>query len=290
MSEEIIRHYLSFSPSADFFSKKGNIETQVLFGERVLFQGDTCYAYSQLFQNQLSWKPYPGHRFCSTLIPCNPEFRINPNVSVTSLNACLDPWGIPLPFGTLLNVNSQNIVVFPKNILNCIHAIWDSRTPRCDPKHLRRLNDNVSVELLLKDADLFLNSPYVWGGRSIHQSLKNSGVDCSGFINILYQAQGYNIPRNSIDQYADCNLVSRFEDLPSGGLVFLHPKGEERISHVMLKQNFSTLIHASRGAKKVEYFVLEKDGKFLESTYLFFKNNQKGRAFFGIPKKRKAFL
>ncbi|BAA98455.1 C40 family peptidase [Chlamydia pneumoniae] len=285
-----MKHYLSFSPSADFFSKQGAIETQVLFGERVLVKGSTCYAYSQLFHNELLWKPYPGHSFRSTLVPCTPEFHIHPNVSVVSVDAFLDPWGIPLPFGTLLHVNSQNTVIFPKDILNHMNTIWGSGTPQCDPRHLRRLNYNFLAELLIKDADLLLNFPYVWGGRSVHESLEKPGVDCSGFINILYQAQGYNVPRNAADQYADCHWISSFENLPSGGLIFLYPKEEKRISHVMLKQDSSTLIHASGGGKKVEYFILEQDGKFLDSTYLFFRNNQRGRAFFGIPRKRKAFL
>ncbi|SPN73396.1 Gamma-D-glutamyl-L-lysine endopeptidase,NlpC/P60 family [Chlamydia serpentis] len=285
-----MKHYLSFSPSADFFSEKGSIETQVLFGERILFQGNKCYAYSQLFQDQSSWKPYPGYGFCSTLVPYNPELYITPNVAITSLNAFLDPWNIPLPFGTLLCINSRNTVSFPNHILSYLNSIWGPGIPKCDPQHFRYLK-SWSSELALQDAKLFLDLPYLWGGRSVHKSLKNSGLDCSGFMNLLYQAQGYNIPRNSMDQYADCNFITKFENLPPGGLVFLCRQGESRISHVMLKKDSLTLIHASGYSGKIEYFVLERDGRFIDSKfYIFFKKNQRGRAFFGVPKKRKAFL
>ena len=47
------------SPVCDLLSDSQDIETQVLFGERVFLHNNRHYAYSQLFFSSF-WQPYPG--------------------------------------------------------------------------------------------------------------------------------------------------------------------------------------------------------------------------------------
>ena len=44
-----------------------------------------------------------------------------------------------------------------------------------------------TTEELLKTANLFLNAPYLWGGKSVF------GIDCSGFTQLVYKLNGYKI-------------------------------------------------------------------------------------------------
>ena len=40
----------------------------------------------------------------------------------------------------------------------------------------------------------YLSAPYFWGGKTIN------GIDCSGLVQIVLQAHGVNLPRNSNEQ------------------------------------------------------------------------------------------
>ncbi|ANH78998.1 C40 family peptidase [Candidatus Chlamydia sanziniae] len=284
-----MKHCLLYSPFANLFSEEGDLETQILFGERVLFCNHKCYAYSQLFKDGALWRPYPGNRLCADHMTCFSSIRLEPNAAIVSSSALLKPWNIPLPFGTLLVVDSKNRVRFPKEVLEALVEVWGPGEPWCVSRHLRFLNRDFSMENLFRDAEQFLGFPYLWGGRCLHKNLEVLGVDCSGLINILYQAQGYNIPRNSIDQYADCYPVANFNELPPGGFVFLNEK-MSCISHVMLKRDSQRLIHASKTLGNVSNFIVGKDCQFTGNMLHSPRLGINVPAFFGFPKKRRAFL
>lgn len=95
-----------------------------------------------------------------------------------------------------------------------------------------------------KKADLvewaysYLNSPYLWGGRS------HFGIDCSGFTQLVYRMIGHSIPRDASEQ-ANCgDALSFIEEAEPGDLAFFD-NNEGKIIHVgiLLKDNY--IIHAS---------------------------------------------
>ena len=47
---------------------------------------------------------------------------------------------------------------------------------------------------IIKAAKLFLESPYLWGGRI------TSGIDCSGFSQLIYRICGLEIDRDARQQ------------------------------------------------------------------------------------------
>lgn len=62
-----------------------------------------------------------------------------------------------------------------------------------DPKYDPPFTSNVSGEELVNYALQFVGNPYVWGGNSL-----TNGVDCSGFVNLIYRHFGFtNVPRYS---------------------------------------------------------------------------------------------
>ncbi|RLD48271.1 MAG: glycoside hydrolase, partial [Bacteroidetes bacterium] len=54
-------------------------------------------------------------------------------------------------------------------------------------------NENNSVSIK-ETAYQFLNSPYLWGGKT------NFGIDCSGFTQIVFKINGIKLPRDASQQ------------------------------------------------------------------------------------------
>jgi len=93
-------------------------------------------------------------------------------------------------------------------------------------------------ESITDTAIRFINSPYIWGGRV------PSGIDCSGFTQLVYKIHGITIPRDSWQQAEEGRPVDFVSQAQSGDLVFFdNDKG--RISHVGMILSQGLVIHAS---------------------------------------------
>jgi cell wall-associated NlpC family hydrolase len=81
---------------------------------------------------------------------------------------------------------------------------------------------------------LFLNAPYLWGGRSPF------GIDCSGFTQLVYKLNGYKLPRDASQQVELGTPLSFVEEAEAGDLAFFDNE-EGNIVHVgmVLKTNKS---------------------------------------------------
>jgi len=87
-------------------------------------------------------------------------------------------------------------------------------------------------------AALFMNTPYLWGGRSIF------GIDCSGFVQKLYQYFNIRLPRDAYQQAELGTDVGFLAETICGDLAFFDNK-EGRITHVGILLDAHTIIHAS---------------------------------------------
>lgn len=89
---------------------------------------------------------------------------------------------------------------------------------------------------MLEFSKKFIGLPYTWGGTSSY------GFDCSGFVQMLFQEMGVNLPRHSKDQAQSEFLFSLEQrELLPGDLVFF---GEEEVTHVGLYLGRYRFIHA----------------------------------------------
>jgi len=84
----------------------------------------------------------------------------------------------------------------------------------------------------------FLNSPYLWGGRTPF------GIDCSGFTQMVYKLNGYKLERDSHLQAKQGSPLSFIEESEPGDLAFFDNK-EGEIIHVGIIMENNKIIHAS---------------------------------------------
>lgn len=86
-------------------------------------------------------------------------------------------------------------------------------------------------------AMLFLNTPYLWGGRSVF------GLDCSGFAQLVYKMAGIRIPRDAAVQSSQGETVHLVHEARSGDLLFFDNQ-EGEINHVGILLQEGFIIHA----------------------------------------------
>jgi len=97
----------------------------------------------------------------------------------------------------------------------------------------------LKVSESLADTSMkFINSPYIWGGRI------PSGIDCSGFVQLVYKIQGINIPRDSWQQAEAGESISFIEESLPGDLVLFDDE-RGKITHVGMILAQGLVIHAS---------------------------------------------
>ncbi len=104
-------------------------------------------------------------------------------------------------------------------------------------------------------AYLFLNTPYLWGGKSL------MGIDCSGFSQVVFRCFGKEIPRDAYQQ-AELGTTISLGDAKAGDLAFFG-EPEKKITHVGICTGDGKIIHAS-GKCRID--VLDNKGILVEET------------------------
>jgi cell wall-associated NlpC family hydrolase len=93
-------------------------------------------------------------------------------------------------------------------------------------------------EDFIETALRFLNSPYLWGGRSPF------GYDCSGFTQMVYKINGARLPRDAWQQASVGRSVYTMNETARGDLVFF-AGDDDRVAHVGLAIPPGEIIHCS---------------------------------------------
>ncbi|TYA58891.1 C40 family peptidase [Formosa maritima] len=99
------------------------------------------------------------------------------------------------------------------------------------------INERKSKTQLIETAFLYLNAPYLWGGKTPF------GIDCSGFTQMVYKLNGYILLRDASQQATQGEPLSFIEESEPGDLAFFD-NDEGRIVHVGIIMKDNYIIHA----------------------------------------------
>ncbi|MCC2613298.1 C40 family peptidase [Neorhizobium petrolearium] len=197
------------------------IDTELLFGETVrVFDRAGGFAWVQADQDRyvgylpetmLGTPEEPTHRIAvqRTFLYPGPELR-KPPTATLSMGSRITVVGDVETRGTRYFVLSTGGAVIARHCLPVAETMGD---------------DYVAV------AEKFIETPYLWGGRS------GFGLDCSALVQLSLMMVGKSAPRDSDMQVSIGSAITR-EELRRGDLVFW--KG-----HVGIMENEQTLLHAN---------------------------------------------
>ncbi|PWA08805.1 C40 family peptidase [Flavobacterium laiguense] len=128
---------------------------------------------------------------------------------------------IPIPLGSSLSFLNYS------EINTCNFDFEGTKTSGIKPKNF-----------LLNSAFMYLNAPYLWGGKTPF------GIDCSGFTQMVYKLNGYKLLRDASQQAMQGEALSFIEESEPGDLAFFDNE-EGNIIHVGIIMENNYIIHAS---------------------------------------------
>lgn len=203
---------------------RSEIVSQLLFGEHfeILEQNRQWSKVRMAYDNYQGWIDTKQYLAISAsafeLLSSEAEIL---NADLIEYVTASDDLLMPVPLGSsvgFLNYDDINIQNF---------RFEGMRTVGVKPKNQ-----------LIRTAFLYLNAPYLWGGKTPF------GIDCSGFTQMVYKLNGYKLLRDASQQAAQGEALSFIEESEAGDLAFFD-NDEGRIIHVGIIMDNNYIIHAS---------------------------------------------
>jgi gamma-D-glutamyl-L-lysine dipeptidyl-peptidase len=228
---------LSVIPCRKEPASTSEMVTQLLFGEHysVKEQNDDWVQIFTAYDNYECWISRKQHTKISEATFKSLELQ-SPNLSAEFLHNITNKnngLSFPIPIGSTL-----------PNFVNKECRI-EEHSFTYDGK-IAATYIKKTTEELIETAKLFLNAPYLWGGRTF------MGIDCSGFTQIVYKLNGYKLPRDAYQQAELGQPLSFVEESQPGDLAFFDNE-EGKIVHVGILLNSTEIIHAS-GNVRIDKF------------------------------------
>ena len=122
--------------------------------------------------------------------------------------------------------------------------IVDNTSFSIDLESITDLLDPIDRSKLVKYSFNYLNTPYLWGGKTPF------GIDCSGLVQQVFKLHGCKLPRDAWQQANEGTEIS-IDDVQPGDLAFFKNE-EKKITHVGILYAKDKIIHAS-GCVKVNF-------------------------------------
>lgn len=214
-------------------SDKSEMVTQLLFGETltILEEKGNWLRISMHFDNYEGWIDRKQSKLLnddfSEHIAVSTQFRlvdkINQVTDISTGNAFLIGKGskLPLTEGQKFRINEINY--------------------KCEG-HIVEIPKKFIPEQVLQTAFDYLNTPYLWGGRSI------TGIDCSGLAQMVYLLNGVALPRDAAKQALEGTAIDFTEEAIPGDLAFFDNEAGA-IIHVGIIAGSGQILHASGNVK-----------------------------------------
>lgn len=221
---------ISIVPMRKEPSAESEMVSQVLFGEHYsVLKEDKGWLYVQMAND--SYEGWIDKRMYHE-IPREQKEQLDKNKSIYAFD--------------LTNKVSKNHSSF--------HVVLGSVLPQYDAAHHNfkvypkgyHIEGNVSAPLsegekrsnVIATASKYINSPYLWGGRSPF------GIDCSGLTQMVFRLNNTELPRDSKEQ-SQLGKTVDLESAKAGDLAFFTKESEDAITHVGIILGNGEILHSS---------------------------------------------
>jgi hypothetical protein len=119
--------------------------------------------------------------------------------------------------------------------------------------------NGITGQDVVAEAKKYLGLPYVWGGTS-----KEKGVDCSGLVQQVYKALGYELPRVSADQARSGTPVASLAQAQPGDLLAWDNSSRNNgADHIAIYIGDGKMIEAPRTGLNVRIVDVPSDPDFI---------------------------
>lgn len=228
----------SMAPMRAEASHKSEMVSQLLFGE--LFE---------IIETQNEWvricNEYDGYKGWLLVAQCHTtDIYEYEKIKRDSYNVCYDLVGVIQlddPFPIVLGSNLPFLNKETFNIGNKMYAYKGA---------FRNISHCIqNPNKIMEDALMYLNAPYLWGGRSPF------GIDCSGFTQLVYKLSGIRLKRDAHEQAETGIQIHLLDESQTGDLAFFE-NSDGKISHVGIIMSPHKIIHASGKVRidKIDHF------------------------------------
>ena len=208
-------------------SDRSEMINQILFGETFkIKQVDKKWSYIQL--NHDKYEGWIDNKQYHVIKDLNLQYKIS---NKKQANLKIKTVSQPLILGSLIPVNEK--------LKKTLHI----------SENLSFCTMHPFKTWFVKIAKKYLNSPYLWGGRT------PMGIDCSGYTQMVFRFFNIQLPRDAYQQANIGDKIHDLKDVKLGDLAFFETNNT--ITHVGIILRKNKIIHASG---KVRIDRLDKNG------------------------------
>ncbi|MCW3076548.1 MAG: Hydrolase Nlp/P60 [Bacteroidetes bacterium] len=228
---------LSVVPCRKEPANSSEMVTQLLFGEHytILEITENWLKIKVAFDNYECWINVKQHTRISesTFNQIQKQQPVYSNELIQVMSSESGDVNFPICLGSALPFFNNRKISFEDKIFTFEGATYSS-------------NEKRSAKNIISTSYLFINTPYLWGGKN------PLGIDCSGFTQLVYKLNGYKLPRDAYQQVELGNALSFVEEAEAGDLAFFDNE-EGKIVHVGVLLDHERIIHAS-GCVRIDKF------------------------------------
>ena len=207
---------------------RSEMVSQLLFGESVkkITENENWIKIIAEYDNYEGWVEKKSLQLVENI---SSEFRKKLLCNETKFKNAPTQHIIRLLPGSEFFVNNNNEIYFKNKILQPLESF--------DFIGVDELSSHFIADEILQTASLFLNTPYLWGGKSLF------GIDCSGFTQTVFKLNKIKLPRDAYQQ-AELGVNIDFEQNKIGDLAFFKNEND-KIIHVGICISHHQIIHCS---------------------------------------------